>query len=105
MEQKNLHMILAEVRKHFAAVIVCIMETAGTAKGVQLARREKSGSDGQRNRHIQSLSASETYSTFPGCVGMFITKTAAALYTTPQGGIFTTMRNQIPDDHFTFFCH
>jgi hypothetical protein len=105
MKQKDVHWLLTQVREHFPVIIEVIIKTSGAVKGAQVSGREQGSGDRQRHGHFQSLLAGQAHASLAGLIGVFFAKTASAFRAFSQRWILAPMRHQIPDDHFTFFCH
>lgn len=94
---------LTQIRKHIRVVI--IVPCAGALEGVEFGGCKDPGGDGQGDRLVKSLLASETHTSLRSLVCMLVAKTTPAFYTFSQGWIFTAMWYKIPDDHFALFSH
>ena len=92
-----------QIRKHIPAVIV--VPGAGTLESIKLSSCKGGCCNGQRNRLVKSLLAGKTNPTFTSLIRMFVAITPVTFHTCPQRWVVTTMRYQIPDNHFALFSH
>jgi hypothetical protein len=103
MKQENVHLPLAQIRKHIAAVV--IIRIAVVVEGKKVSRSERGGRNRQSNRLIEALLAGQAHTTFFRGIDMLIAKPASTFDASAKRRILATMRHEITDNHFTFFCH
>jgi hypothetical protein len=94
---------LTQIRKQIPTVIA--IPYAGALKGIELGRREGPRGNRQCNGLVQSLLAGKTHPPFTSLIRMFVAIATPTFDTGSQGWIFTTVRDEIPDDHFALFSH